>query len=278
VETLIEYFENIPSIYRTALFMGGLLFFWILEGIVPLYKLKYIKVNHAALNLLFTTIFLLLGLGSAWLILQVSEYSVNNNYGLLQLITLPLVLQIILGILLLDLIGAYFIHWLEHQIKWMWKFHLIHHTDTKVDVTTGLRHHPGEAIFRIVFTILAVFITGAPMGIIMIYQSMSVIFAQLTHANINSPKKLDKILSYLFVTPGMHKVHHHYTQPLTDTNYGNIFSIWDRLFGTYAYHDPSLLKYGIDTHMEPAENERISKLLSIPFQKYRTPPGTKFSK
>jgi len=278
LETLIEYFENIPSVYRTGLFMGGLLFFWIIEGVVPLYKLKYKKVKHGALNLFFTTVFLLIGLGSAWLILQVSEYSINNNYGLLQLITLPVIWQVIMGILLLDLIGAYFIHWLEHQIKWMWKFHLIHHSDTNVDVTTGLRHHPGEAIFRIGFTTLAVFITGAPMGTIMIYQTLSVIFAQLTHANIHSPKKLDKILSYLFVTPGMHKVHHHYTQPLTDTNYGNIFSIWDRLLGTYKYHDPSLLKYGIDTHMEPDQNERISKLLSIPFQKYRTPPGTKFGK
>lgn len=112
------------------------------------------------------------------------------------------------------------------------------------------------------------------MGIIMLYQSLSVLFAHITHANINMPGKLDKVLSFLFVTPNMHKVHHHFEQPLTDTNYGNIFSIWDRMFGTYAYvEDTTSLKYGIDTHMKSEENTRLGNLLAIPFQKYRQPKG-----
>jgi len=99
-----------------------------------------------------------------------------------------------------------------------------------------------------------------------------VLFAHIPHANINLPKGLDKALSYIFVTPNMHKVHHHFTQPLTDTNYGNIFSIWDRIFGTFAsVEDTRSLKYGIDTHMDPKENDRLINLLSIPFQPYRTP-------
>ena len=119
---------------------------------------------------------------------------------------------------------------------------------------------------------MAVILVGAPIGIVMLYQSLSVLFAHITHANINIPKGLDKALSFIFVTPNMHKVHHHYTQPLTDTNYGNIFSIWDRIFGTFAaVEDTASLKYGIDTHMDPKENDRLSNLLSIPFQQYRTP-------
>jgi len=75
----------------------------------------------------------------------------------------------------------------------------------------------------------------------------------------------------------MHKVHHHYTQPLTDTNYGNIFAIWDRLFGTFAeVNDIKELKYGIDTHMDPEENDNLGNLLKIPFQPYRPPTGAKF--
>ena len=77
----------------------------------------------------------------------------------------------------------------------------------------------------------------------------------------------------------MHKVHHNYTQPLTDTNYGNIFSIWDRVFGTFAeVADTEELIYGIDTHMDPKENEDVGNLLKIPFQKYRSPEGSKFGK
>ena len=85
----------------------------------------------------------------------------------------------------------------------MWKFHVVHHSDTTVDVTTGLRHHPGETVFRIGFTILAVIIVGAPMWIIMAYQSMSVL-AHITHANINMPRFVDRALSWVFITPLMH--------------------------------------------------------------------------
>ncbi len=191
---------------------------------------------------------------------------------MLYLVEMPLWVQVVIGILLLDLIGAYFIHWLEHRVRWMWKFHLVHHSDTHVDVTTGLRHHPGETIFRIFFTILAVVLIGAPIGIIMLYQSLSVLFAHLTHANVPVPQRIDKLLSYLFVTPNMHKVHHHYQQPLTDRNFGNIFAFWDRLFGTFTYvSDVRTLTYGIDTHMDAKENDRLGNLLAIPFQRYRKP-------
>ena len=222
---------------------------------------------------------MIIGFGLAGVLLLASDYTSSREIGLLYLIPMPLWAQISVGVLLLDLIGAYFIHWLEHQVKWMWKFHLVHHSDTSVDVTTGLRHHPGETVFRIAFTILAVMIVGAPMGIIMLYQSISVLFAHITHANINMPRRVDQLLSIVLVTPNMHKVHHHYTQPFTDTNYGNIFSIWDRIFGTFAQvNQTSDLTYGIDTHMEPNENARLRNLLAIPFQKYRPPKGSKFAK
>jgi sterol desaturase/sphingolipid hydroxylase (fatty acid hydroxylase superfamily) len=92
------------------------------------------------------------------------------------------------------------------------------------------------------------------------------------------PKWLDTAIGWVIVSPDMHKVHHHYTQPLTDSNYGNIFSIWDRLFGTYIkVPDARDLKYGIDTHMKEEEHNNMSNLLQIPFQDYRAPIGSKFS-
>lgn len=277
MEDIINYFENVPLVFRASILIGGIVFFWILEGVLPLFSFKYSKIKHAGLNLTFTLTTAIIGFGLAGALLFASDYTSSNEIGLLYLFDLPLWLKVIVGVLLMDLIGAYFIHWLEHKVKWMWKFHLVHHSDTKVDVTTGLRHHPGETVFRIFFTIVAVVIIGAPMGIIMLYQSLSVLFAHLTHANLNIPKALDNVLSYIFVTPNMHKVHHHFTQPLTDTNYGNIFSVWDRVFGTYAHvNDMTTLQYGIDTHMKSEENEKLGNLMAIPFQKYRVPEG-KFS-
>ena len=125
---------------------------------------------------------MIIGFGMAGLLLLASDTVAENHFGLLYLVDIPLWLQVILGVLLLDLIGAYFIHFVEHKVKWMWKFHLVHHTDTTIDVTSGLRHHPGETVFRILFTIIAVIVVGAPMGVVMLYQSLSILFA---HFNLS---------------------------------------------------------------------------------------------
>ncbi len=276
MEAIITFFSEVPVWFRSGLLIGGIVVFWIAEGLLPLFSFQYQKIKHAGLNLFFTLTTAIIGFGMAGLLLMASDYVAANQIGLLYVFDLPLWAQVVVGLLLLDCIGAYFVHFVEHKVKWMWKFHVVHHSDTTVDVTTGLRHHPGETVFRITFTILAVIVVGAPIGIVMLYQSLSVLFAHITHANINVPEKVDKFLSYLIVTPNMHKVHHHFEQPLTDTNYGNIFSIWDRLFGTFVYiNDIKQLQYGIDTHMKAEENDRLTNLLAIPFQKYRQPKQNK---
>jgi sterol desaturase/sphingolipid hydroxylase (fatty acid hydroxylase superfamily) len=278
MESFIAFFEDVPTTFRAGILIGGIFLFWVIEGVFPLFEFRYKKVRHAALNFVLTGFFVVIGLGFAGLLLGASNYVTANNFGLLNWISMPVWLQCIVGVMLLDFFGAYLIHWIEHKVKWMWKFHLVHHTDTTVDVTTGLRHHPGEAVFRMLFTILGVIVVGAPIWIVFLYQSISALFAHITHANINMPKKVDRALSFVFITPLMHKVHHHYTQPLTDTNYGNIFAVWDRLFGTFAQvEDTKELRYGIDTHMDPEEHDRIGNLLKIPFQEYRPPVGSKFS-
>jgi sterol desaturase/sphingolipid hydroxylase (fatty acid hydroxylase superfamily) len=170
----------------------------------------------------------------------------------------------------LDLISAYLVHYVEHKVKFLWRFHLIHHSDTWVDTTTANRHHPGESVLRFVFTALAVVVVGAPMWLVFLYQSLSVVLSQFNHANISLPVALDRWLSYIIVSPDMHKVHHHYEMPHTDSNYGNIFSIWDRLFGTFSTLKREEIVYGIDTHMETEKHNNIGSLLKIPFQKRST--------
>jgi sterol desaturase/sphingolipid hydroxylase (fatty acid hydroxylase superfamily) len=189
---------------------------------------------------------------------------------------MPLWLYILLGLMLLDFIGAYLAHWMEHRVKWMWKFHLIHHTDPNVDATTANRHHPGESVIRFVFTTVAALLTGAPVYLIMLYQSASVALSQFNHSNIRLPRWFDRLAGQVFVTPGMHRVHHHYVLPYTDTNYGNIFSFWDRLFGTYSTLENDKIRFGIDTHEAEEEKNNIFFMLKIPFQPYRMPVGSKF--
>ncbi len=274
MEPLINYFENIPSSHRSIILVSGIAFFWLLEYAVPLFRFKYKKLKHAWPNIFFTLTTIIVNFFLAFLLLKTSDWVVANKFGLLQwLPEIPLWAYVIIGVALMDLIAAWFSHWIQHKLKFLWVFHLVHHTDGNVDTTTANRHHPGESLVRFLFTVLGVFILGIPIGIVMLYQSLSVIFSQFNHANISLPQKIDDVLSWVIVSPDMHKVHHHYILPYTDTNYGNIFSVWDRLFGTFSKIKRDEIVYGVDTHPDEKENTNIASLLKMPFNKYRPPVG-----
>ena len=272
MEELINYFETIPSWQRSVILVGGITFFWILEGVAPLFRFDYRKWRHALPNFFFTLTTILVNFSLAFLLLKTSDWVVVNEFGILYWIgEVPLWAFVLLGVMLLDLIGAYVAHWAEHKIKPLWMIHLVHHTDHHVDTTTANRHHPLESFIRFFFTLAGVALVGAPIGIIMLYQSLSVVATQFGHANIQLPKWIDNAISLVFVSPDMHKVHHHYVLPYTDSNYGNIFSIWDRLFGTYMKMNNEDIVYGVDTFPDEKENSSVWGLLKQPFHKYRKP-------
>jgi sterol desaturase/sphingolipid hydroxylase (fatty acid hydroxylase superfamily) len=268
---IVSYFSSIPSSHRSLILVGGITIFWLIENAFPLFKFTYKKWHHAGINLFLTLTTILINFSLAFILLKTSDWTITNNFGILHwLPSISLWLYALIGLLLLDLIGAYLAHLMEHKVKFLWRFHLIHHTDTWIDTTSGNRHHPGESVIRFVFTTLGVLIVGAPMWLVFMYQTISVVSTQFTHANIALPKKLDIFLSYFIVSPDMHKVHHHYTLPYTDSNYGNIFSIWDRIFGTFMTLSKDKIIYGIDTYMKTEENNQLNNLLKIPFQKQRS--------
>ena len=279
MEQLIHYFETIPSLHRSGILVGGLTFFWILEGSLPLFKFGYNKWKHALPNLFFTFTTILINFTLAFLLLKTADWVSVNEFGLLNWLSeMPLWLYVILGVLLMDFVGAYLPHFTEHKVPPLWMVHLVHHSDHKVDTTTANRHHPLESIIRYVFTLAGVFIIGAPIGIVMLYQSLSLVATQFSHANIKLPKKVDYLLSFVLISPDMHKIHHHHQLPYTDANYGNIFSIWDRLLGTYIYMEREQIVYGVDTFPNEAENSRLIALLKQPFQGYRKPTTDTTSK
>lgn len=272
MDHLINYFETIPSLHRGLILAGGIAFFWIIESINPFFKFSYNKIHHAGINLFFTLTTIIINFALAFILLETAEFISKREFGILHwLPQMNIWVYTLFGLLLLDFFGAYLAHFVEHRVKFLWRFHLIHHTDTYIDTTSGNRHHPGESVIRFIFTTFGVLIVGSPMWMIFLYQTLSVVATQFTHANICLPKKLDKLMSYLLVSPDMHKIHHHYKLPYTDSNYGNIFSIWDRIFGTFSYLKREEIVYGVDTHMNPKENNELIPLLKIPFQKIRSP-------
>ena len=271
MESAVEFFATLPSYGRGMLLVAGLVFFWIVEGTVPLFPVHGHRLRHARLNLVLTFLQLLVAVAAGSVVVGLTGFVVTHHWGLLQWAAMPPlnlspVGQVVMGLLLLDLFGGYLIHRLEHSLSWMWRFHIVHHADTAVDVTSGLRHHPVETLFRLSSQLLAIGLGGIPFGVVIMYQVISVFFAQLTHANIRFPGRLDHMLSWLLVTPSMHKVHHHHEKPWTDTNYGNVFSIWDRLFGTFVEISAERLHYGIDSVASPDDHNRLWGLLTLPFR------------
>lgn len=272
MQMIIDYFETIPSSHRSLILVSGLTLFWVLEGSVPLFKFDYKKWRHALPNLFFTLTTVIINFILAFLLLNSADWVVANQFGVLQwLPDLPVWAFALIGLMLLDLIGAYLPHWVEHRIKPLWMIHLVHHSDHKVDTTTANRHHPLESVVRFVFTLLGVLLVGAPIGLVMLYQSLSLVLSQFNHANIQLPKQLDRWLRYVIVSPDMHKIHHHYRLPFTDANYGNIFSLWDHAFGTYMDFERERIVYGVDVFPDESKNNQIKELLKQPFQSYQRP-------
>jgi sterol desaturase/sphingolipid hydroxylase (fatty acid hydroxylase superfamily) len=269
MEALIHYFENISSLHRTLILVGGLTFFWLLESAVPLFQFGYKKWRHAGINIFFTFTTILVNFVMAFMLVKSADWVVASGVGILQIIDMPIWLFLIVGLLGLDFISSWLIHFIQHKVPILWVFHVIHHSDQHIDTTSANRHHPGESVFRFLFTLMAVVVMGAPIWMVLLYQSMSALFSQFNHSNVIMPAKLDKVLMWVIVTPNMHRVHHHYRQPYSDMNYGNIFSFWDRIFGTFVEVDNRKLKYGVDTYMHEKEASDIWTMLKIPFRKYR---------
>jgi len=173
-------------------------------------------------------------------------------------------LLVIAAVFLLNFFG-YFVHWLMHLAPGLWAVHRVHHSDDFVDVTTAYRQHPLEGALRFSFTMVPAWVLGVPLEVIVLYRSLSAANSLFEHMNIRLWQPLDTVLSAVVVTPNMHKVHHSRDRTLTDSNYGNLFALFDRLFGTFTPSDkaPGII-YGLDDLAPPPL--RIPALLKLPFQ------------
>jgi len=270
-QEFLGYFETLEKrpVERMAFLVGGLLFFWIIEGAIPLIQPRYKrnKLRHAAVNFGFTIIHLVIHTFLAIVIITLSDWCKKESFGLVYWMSADALGTIVISLFILDFFGGWLVHYTEHKLNPLWRFHVVHHTDNNVDVTTGLRHHPIESFLRGVFFFIAIFVSGAPMYAVMIFQTAAVLFTAFTHANISLPKRIDTTMSVVFVSPNMHKVHHHWQQPYTDSNYGLIFSFWDRMFGTFIKLDPSKIRYGLDRYYPNEEDENFLLLMKKPFRK-----------
>ena len=199
LDNIIDYFSTIPSLHRTLIIVGGLTMFSLIESAVPLMSLKYNRWKHGLINVFFTITTIIINFLLAFLLLLTSQWVGDNDFGIVNLLNLSNLWILILGLPLMDFLGAWLAHWTQHHVKWMWMFHVIHHTDQEIDTTSANRHHPGESVIRFAFTIMATLLVGAPLWLIFLYQSLSVVLSQFNHANIVLPNWLDKCLGKCYL-------------------------------------------------------------------------------
>tara|TARA_R110002110_G_scaffold415561_1_gene650741 strand:+ start:37809 stop:40136 length:2328 start_codon:yes stop_codon:yes gene_type:complete len=182
---------------------------------------------------------------------------------------LPLALEALLVFLLLD--GwRYWEHRVFHEVPLLWRTHLVHHSDTHIDITTAERHHPLEAILAVSIAMLLVFAFGFSVQALAVYLFVATLSALFTHSNFDLPERIDRPLRRILVTPSVHALHHSDQQQQTDSNYGTVLTLWDRLFGTYT--DPSTVptpRFGLEYFHERGDLSLAPTLLQ-PFEYRRS--------
>jgi sterol desaturase/sphingolipid hydroxylase (fatty acid hydroxylase superfamily) len=220
--------------------------------------------RHVAPNLALTGLLFALNLGFDAALGAAGVLPRGGASGLLGRAKLPEWAGVLLVVVVLDGL-AYLAHVSMHKLAPAWRFHRIHHSDAHVDVTTAFRQHPLETLWRYSFLFAGVLLLGASSRSVAVYLALSALNAQLEHAHVTLPPRIDGALRLLLATPAMHRVHHSRRQAETDTNYSNILSVWDRVFGTYrAPHPGEAIDCGLDEIDAPAQ-QRTSGLLALPF-------------
>jgi len=238
----------------------------VIEVIAPLRRQSRWVHGRVLTNAALMVITLTLGIALNFALALGSAYVAERELGALQHLELGVVPSFVVSFLALDL-ASYAVHRLMHQTPVLWRIHLVHHIDPAVDATTALRQHPLEGLLRFSFIAVTAWTLGASPAAVAAYRVLGSLNSILEHANIRVPRSLDRILVRFWVTPNMHKVHHSRARTETDSNYANLFSFFDRLFGTYTMSSrgPSV-SYGIEGYDRPDQHS-IGAVLSLPFRR-----------
>jgi len=265
MEWFLGFFEDMPAWQKLGWIVICMSLNLLVEGIRPLFSGGYRTWRHTRVNLTFLATTMAINVLFGAMTVGVFEWMAANNWGLLALVDWPVWAELLVAVVVLDLVAQYTVHYLLHMFAPFWRLHQVHHSDTHVDVTTGTRHHPLDFVVRECFALLAVFITGAQVSYYVFYRILTVFFTYLTHANVALPLWADRVISLLFISPNMHKFHHHDVAPWTDSNFGNMLSVWDRLFGTFVYGDVDQIRYGLDI-TDPTRADDLTYQMKLPFR------------
>jgi sterol desaturase/sphingolipid hydroxylase (fatty acid hydroxylase superfamily) len=259
-------YQNLALI-KMILFWGGLLLFLALEHLRPYRPGSISKIRRWATNLglaVFNS--LILNLLFVSLIIQTATTVTEQKMGVLNLYPLPYGIKIFITVLFFDLI-LYVWHLLNHEMPFFWRFHRVHHSDLNMDVSTASRFHIGELMISAVIKIGLIFFLGADLVGLTLFESLLVLTSQFQHSSLRIPAWFERIYWVLFVPPSMHRIHHSVVIKERNSNYGTIFSLWDRILGTLMTRvDQIKIRIGIGAYQK-ADQLQFNRLLMMPITK-----------
>jgi sterol desaturase/sphingolipid hydroxylase (fatty acid hydroxylase superfamily) len=195
-----------------------------------------------------------------------------QGWGLLPRLGAPGPALVLVGLLSMDLL-RWLLHLAMHRLSWLWRLHSVHHSDTDYDCTIGLRFHPLEALLSAVVLVAAVSALGVPPGIVVLSEALTLALGFFAHGNVSLPPRWDRMLRLVLVTADTHRIHHSCLRRESMSNFGSVFSFWDRLFGTYTAAPaagPLGMSIGLAELREPAQLT-LARLLLMPFRRPAAP-------
>ena len=250
---------------NVSVLLAAMAMLTIVETLVPFSRKREWRRRHRVPNLQLAAVTLGLNFVFNAGAVLITGWLAARGFGLLAGAAVPPLAMTAIGFVVLDA-ATYACHRSMHWLPPLWRAHRVHHADPIVDVTTALRQHPIEGLWRFGFVMAPAWALGVPPEGVALYRVVSALVGLTEHMDVKVWEPLDTALAWLFCTPNMHKVHHSRLAIETDTNYGNIFSLFDRAFGTFTPPSPARdVDYGLAGY-DDADTQQFVALLRLPFR------------
>ncbi len=237
----------------------------LIETALPFFRKSAWRRGHLVANVTLVSMTVVMNFVLNAGTVSLTAWLNSRHVGLFAATELSPLLMIVVGIAALDAC-TYAAHRLMHAVPFLWRAHRVHHADPLVDVTTALRFHPIESVWRFACVMIPAWALGLPVEAVAAYRVISVVVGLVEHANVKLWLPLDTAISFALCTPNMHKIHHSRRATETNTNYGNIFSLLDRALGTFTPSNRvTSVHYGLDGY-DDVDSQSVRALLRLPFR------------
>ncbi|RFZ83071.1 sterol desaturase family protein [Mucilaginibacter terrenus] len=216
---------------------------YLVEYLFP-QRQELLKTNHDLKNIMVGLVNLLFSFLSGYYLQKLMVYASANHFGMIPFSKLPNLLSVVFQILCIDLF-VYWWHRVNHRIPMLWRFHKFHHEDESMNTTTAVRFHTVELFFSVIAKAIFLTLIGATVTGLFAYGILFFPVVLLVHSNIKVNERVDFVLRKLIISPLMHRIHHSNIIVETNSNYGSIFPLWDRIFKSYRKKPLGVIKFGL---------------------------------